>query len=219
MAAAGPDAVVLDLDGVLVDSEEAWDGARRELVAERGGTWKDEATHDMLGMSSPEWSRYVRDELGVDMDPDDINAAVVDKLIAGYRRGLPLLPGAVEAVRALGARWPLGLASSSNVPVIALVLEETGLDGVIRAWVSSEQVARGKPAPDVYLEAARRLGADASRCGAVEDSHNGIRSAKAAGMRVVAVPNPHFPPDDEAMALADVVLGSVAELQVEDFAV
>jgi HAD superfamily hydrolase (TIGR01509 family) len=207
-----PDAVVLDLDGVLVDSEEAWDAARRELVAERGGMWKDEATHDMLGMSSPEWSRYVSDELGVDMDPADINAAVVEKLIDGYRRGLPLLPGAVEAVRALGARWPLGLASSSNVPVIALVLEETGLDGVIRAWVSSEQVARGKPAPDVYLEAARRLGVEAARCVAVEDSSNGLRSAAAAGMAVVAVPMRAFPPAPDALALAAVEVDGIANV-------
>src|SRR5919206_2633868 len=124
MTTAGPDAVVLDLDGVLVDSEEAWDAARRELVAERGGEWKHEATHEMLGMSSPEWSRYVRDELGVDMTPEEISDDVVKRLVAGYRRGLPLLPGAVQAVRALAERWPLGLASSSNAPVIALVLEE-----------------------------------------------------------------------------------------------
>src|ERR687886_1668538 len=212
MTVAGPDAVVLDLDGVLVDSEEAWDAARRELVAERGGTWKDGATHEMLGMSSPEWSAYVRDELGVDLEPEEINAAVVEKLIAGYRRGLPLLPGAVEAVRGLGARWPLGLASSSNVPVIALVLEETGLDGVIRAWVSSEQVARGKPAPDVYLEAARRLGADAERCVAVEDSTNGLRSAAAAGMAVVAVPMRAFPPAPDALALAAVEVDGIANV-------
>jgi len=210
-----PDAVVLDLDGVLVDSEEAWDGARRELVAERGGRWKDEATHEMLGMSSPEWSRYVRDELGVEMDPEDINAAVVEKLVAGYRRGLPLLPGAVEAVRALGARWPLGLASSSNVPVIALVLEETGLDGVIRAWVSSEQVARGKPAPDVYLDAARRLGVDPARCVAVEDSSNGLRSAAAAGMAVVAVPMRAFPSAPDALALAAVEVDGIANVTPE----
>jgi HAD superfamily hydrolase (TIGR01509 family) len=215
MGDGGPEAVVLDLDGVLVDSEEAWDAARRELVAERGGRWKDEATHDMLGMSSPEWSRYVRDELGVDMDPDEINAAVVERLLAVYRRGLPLLPGAVEAVRALGARWPLGLASSSNVPVIALVLEETGLDGVIRAWVSSEQVARGKPAPDVYLEAARRLGADAARCVAVEDSSNGLRSAAAAGMAVVAVPMRAFPPAPDALALAAVEADGIAHVTPE----
>src|SRR5918912_1013623 len=159
MTVAGPDAVVLDLDGVLVDSEEAWDAARRELVAERGGTWKDGATHEMLG-----------------------------------------------------ARWPLGLASSSNVPVIALVLEETGLDGVIRAWVSSEEVARGKPAPDVYLEAARRLGVDPARCVAVEDSSNGLRSAAAAGMAVVAVPMRAFPPAPDALALAAVEVDGIANV-------
>jgi HAD superfamily hydrolase (TIGR01509 family) len=211
----GPDAVVLDLDGVLVDSEEAWDAARRELVAERGGTWKDDATHDMLGMSSPEWSRYVRDELGVDMDPEDINAAVVEKLIDRYRRGLPLLPGAVEAVRALGARWPLGLASSSNAPVIALVLERARLEGAIRAWVSSEEVARGKPAPDVYLEVARRMGVDPRQCVAVEDSSNGIRAAAAAGMAVVAVPMRAFPPAADALALAAVTVEGIAEVTPE----
>src|ERR671928_628950 len=194
MTTAGPDAVVLDLDGVLVDSEEAWDAARRELVAERGGTWKDEATHEMLGMSSPEWSSYVRDELGVDMTPQEISDDVVERLIAGYRRGLPLLPGAVDAVRALGERWPLGLASSSNAPVIALVLREAGLDGVIRAWVSSEEVARGKPAPDVYVEAARRLGVDPARCVAVEDSSNGLRPAAGAGMAGGRGPSRGLPP-------------------------
>jgi HAD superfamily hydrolase (TIGR01509 family) len=210
VTAGGPDAVVLDLDGVLVDSEERWDEARRELVAERGGTWKDGATHDMLGMSSPEWSAYVRDELGVDMSAEEINAAVVERLLEGYRRELPLLPGAVEAVRALGERWVLGLASSSNAPVIELVLAETGLDRVIRAWVSSEQVARGKPAPDVYLEAARRLGVDPVRCVAVEDSSNGLRSAAAAGMAVVAVPMRAFPPAADALALADATVDGIA---------
>jgi HAD superfamily hydrolase (TIGR01509 family) len=212
VAVVGPDAVVLDLDGVLVDSEERWDAARRELVAERGGTWKDDATRAMLGMSSTEWSAYVRHELGVDLTADEINAAVVERLIDGYRRELPLLPGAVEAVRALGARWTLGLASSSNAPVIELVLERTGLDGVIRAWVSSEEVARGKPAPDVYLEAARRIGADPARCVGVEDSSNGIRSAHAAGMAVVAVPMRAFPPAPDALALAAVTVDGIARV-------
>jgi len=212
---AGPDAVVLDLDGVLVDSEEAWDQARRELVAERGGEWKEGATHAMLGMSSPEWSAYVRDELGVDMAPEEISEAVVERLVAGYRRELPLLPGAVDAVRALGERWPLGLASSSNAPVIALVLEASGLDEVIRAWVSSEEVARGKPAPDVFLEAARRLGVEPARCVAVEDSSNGLRAAATAGMAVVAVPMRAFPPAPDALALAAVTVDGIAEVTPE----
>jgi HAD superfamily hydrolase (TIGR01509 family) len=209
---AGPEAVVLDLDGVLVDSEEAWDEARRELVAERGGEWKEGATH---AMSSREWSAYVRDELGVDMAPEEISDAVVERLVAGYRRELPLLPGAVDAVRALGERWPLGLASSSNAPVIALVLNEAGLDAVIRAWVSSEEVAGGKPAPDVYLEAARRLGVDPARCVAVEDSSNGLRAASAAGMAVVAVPMRAFPPAPDALALAAVTVDGIAEVTPE----
>jgi HAD superfamily hydrolase (TIGR01509 family) len=212
VAAAGPDAVVLDLDGVLVDSEERWDAARRELVSEHGGRWKDDATHAMLGMSSTEWSAYVRDELEVDLEPDAINAEVVRRLVDGYRRDLPLLPGAVETVRALGARWTLGLASSSNAPLITLVLERTGLDAVIRAWVSSEEVARGKPAPDVYLEAARRIAADPARCVAVEDSSNGIRSAHAAGMAVVAVPMRAFPPAPDALALASATADGIAEV-------
>jgi HAD superfamily hydrolase (TIGR01509 family) len=146
------------------------------------------------------------------MPAEEINDAVVARLLDGYRRELPLLPGAVEAVRALGARWPLGLASSSNAPVIALVLERTGLDGVIRAWVSSEEVARGKPAPDVYLEAARRLGIPPERCVAVEDSSNGMRSAHAAGMAVVAVPMRAFPPAADALALASVTVEGIADV-------
>jgi HAD superfamily hydrolase (TIGR01509 family) len=209
---AGPDAVVLDLDGVLVDSEEAWDGARRALVAERGGEWKEGATEAMLGMSAPEWSAYVRDELGVDLPAEDIDADVVRRLLDGYREELPLLPGAVEAVRALAGRWTLGLASSSNAPVIATVLERAGLDDAIAAWVSSEQVARGKPAPDVYLEAARRLGVDPERCVAVEDSSNGLRAAAAAGMAVVAVPMRAFPPAPDALALAAVTVDGIAEV-------
>jgi HAD superfamily hydrolase (TIGR01509 family) len=212
---AGPDAVVLDLDGVLVDSEEAWDGARRALVAERGGRWKEGATEAMLGMSAPEWSAYVRDELGVDLPAGEIDADVVRRLLQGYRDELPLLPGAVEAVRALAARWTLGLASSSNAPVIATVLERAGLAEAIAAWVSSEEVDRGKPAPDVYLAAARRLGVDPARCVAVEDSSNGLRSAAAAGMAVVAVPMRAFPPAPDALELAAVTVDGIAAVTPE----
>jgi len=212
VAAGGPDAVVFDLDGVIVDSEERWDAARRSLVAERGGTWTDDATHAMLGMSSKEWPVYLRDELGVDLDAEEINTAVVERLLDAYRERLPLLPGAVEAVRALAARRPLGLASSSNAPVIALVLERAGIGGCFRAWVSSEEVARGKPAPDVYLEAARRLGVEPARCVAVEDSTNGIRAAAAAAMAVVAVPMRAFPPAPDALALAAVTVDGIAQV-------
>jgi len=213
------DAVVFDLDGVIVDSEQVWDDVREAYVRETGGTYTDESARDMMGMSSPEWSRYMAESLHVPGTPEEINAAIVERMLARYGEAPPLLPGAVEAVRRIGAYVPLAIASSSNRELIDVVLRVSGLAVDFTATVSSEEVPRGKPSADVYLEAARRLGIDASRCGAVEDSHNGIRSAKAAGMLVVTVPNPHYPPDDESLALADVVVPSIDELQVEHFAV
>ena len=209
------EAVVFDLDGVLLQSEEVWDAVRETFVRERGGRYDEEIQRAMMGMSSPEWSRYLHETAGVPDEPAEINEEVVRRLLASYRDHLPLLPGAVDAVRRLAARYPLGLASSSNRAVIDAVLEKAGLDGCFRVTVSSEEVARGKPAPDVYLEAARRLGVEPARCAAVEDSHGGIRSAKAAGMWVVAIPNPTYPPDDEALELADVTIDSLERLTPE----
>jgi HAD superfamily hydrolase (TIGR01509 family) len=209
------EAVVFDLDGVLVQTEELWDEVREQFARERGGRYDPEAQRAMMGMSSLEWSRFMNEELGVPEPPERISAGVVRRMEARYRERLPLIGGAREAVERLAARWPLGLASSSNRPLIDAVLELSGLARFFAATVSSEEVARGKPAPDVYVEAARRLEVDPSRCAAVEDSHSGIRSARAAGMRVVAIPNASFPPDEEALAEADVVLGSLAELRPE----
>jgi HAD superfamily hydrolase (TIGR01509 family) len=209
------DAVVFDLDGVLLDSEQVWDDVREQLVRERGGTWTDAAQADMMGMSSPEWSRYMHESLGLRESPDELNAEVVRRLLERYRERLPLLPGALEAVRRLAAEWPLALASSSNRPVIEAFLDAAGVRDLFAVTVSSEEVARGKPAPDVFVEAVRRLGVAPERCAAIEDSANGIRAARAAGMRVVAIPNAHYPPPPDVLALADVVLGSLQELTVE----
>ena len=206
------EAVVFDLDGVLLDSEQAWDDARQALVAEQGGTWTDAATRAMLGMSSREWPVYVRDELGVDLGAEEINAEVVRRVKERYARELPAIPGAQDAVARLGERWPLGLASSSNREVIDLVLGELGVAESFAVTVSSEEVDRGKPAPDVYLEAVRQLGADPAHCVAIEDSENGIRSAYAAGLRVLAIPNPHFAPAPDALALAAQVLPDLGAL-------
>jgi HAD superfamily hydrolase (TIGR01509 family) len=208
-------AVVFDMDGVIVDSEQVWDEVREGYVREVGGTYTHSATRDLMGMSSVEWSRYMADRLGVPGTPKEINAAIVERMLERYGEAPPLIPGAVEAVHRCAERWPLAVASSSNPELIEVVLDVAGLHDVIPVVVSSQEVARGKPAPDVYLEAARRLGVEPQLCAAVEDSHNGIRSAKAAGMRVVAIPNPHFPPDETALAQADVVLQSIDELTPE----
>jgi HAD superfamily hydrolase (TIGR01509 family) len=216
MAVSSPiTAVVLDMDGVLIDSEQLWDEVREQLARERGGRWHERAQADMMGMSSTEWSRYMHDVIGFAEPPEEINAEVVRRLLARYRESLPLMPGAVAAVERLAAQWPLGLASSSNRGVIDAVLELAGIAHLFRATVSSEEVEHGKPAPDVYLEAARRLGVDPTSCAAVEDSANGIRSAHATGMRVIAIPNPHYPPSEDVLALADVVLHSLDELTPE----
>jgi HAD superfamily hydrolase (TIGR01509 family) len=205
-------AIVFDLDGVLVESEQVWDAAREQLVRERGGTWDDGATIDMMGMSSKEWSRYMHDSLGVPMEPDEINDDVVRRVASAYERHLPLLPHAVETVRELAGGWPLGVASSSNRPIIELVLDRSDLRPCFAAVVSSEEVAHGKPAPDVYLAAARELGVAAADCVAVEDSTNGIKAAVAAGMRTIAVPNRQFRPDEEVLASAAAVVPSLAEV-------
>lgn len=206
------DAVVFDLDGVIVDSEQVWDEVRAELVREAGRPFPPGATRAMMGMSSPEWSRYLVEEVGLPGTPEQANAAVVERMLRRYAEGPPFISGAVEAVRRIGERRPVGIASSSNRELIDVVLDRAGLAPLVRVAVSSEEVARGKPSPDVYLEAARRLGVAAGRSAAVEDSQNGIRAAKAAGMRVIAIPNLHFPPDAESLALADVVLTSIGEL-------
>jgi HAD superfamily hydrolase (TIGR01509 family) len=209
------EAVIFDLDGVLIDSEQVWDEARRQFVTEQGGRWHDRAQRDMMGMSSSEWSRYIRVELGVDLPPQRISEEVVRRLTDLYRRRLPLVPGAGEAVQRLAARWPLALASSSNRELIDLVLEIAGLAPHFRATVSSEEVDRGKPAPDVYLEAACRLSVSPQDCAALEDSNNGILAAVAAGMRVIAIPNRAFPPGQKALGAAALILSSLDELTAE----
>jgi HAD superfamily hydrolase (TIGR01509 family) len=206
------EAVVFDLDGVLVQTEEIWHDVREVYIRDRGGRYDAVSQRAMMGMSSLEWPRFMHEDLGIADEPAAINDAIVELMSARYRDALPVIDGAVDAVRRLAERFPLAVASSSNRPLIDLVLDLTGLADAFTATVSSEEVARGKPAPDVYLEAARRLGVAPERSGAVEDSHAGIRSARAAGMFVVAIPNESFPPGDEALAEADVVLTSIEDL-------
>jgi HAD superfamily hydrolase (TIGR01509 family) len=209
---ADVDAVIFDLDGVLVDSERTWDEVRRAVVAEQGGHWREEATRALQGMSTPEWSEYLVEELSVPLSSEQAAELVVGRMAQRYEQGPPVLPGAEEAVRGVGEQCPVAIASSSPPVLITAFLQATDLTGLVRVALSSEQVGAGKPAPDVYLEAAARLGVPAESCIAVEDSTNGLRSATAAGMTVIAVPNPHFPPDPEVLAQVPKVLTDLAEL-------
>ncbi|ATE57835.1 MULTISPECIES: HAD family hydrolase [Actinosynnema] len=205
------DAVVFDLDGVLVDSERTWDEVRRAFAAEHGGVWPAEATAAMQGMSTPEWGDYLVREVGVRLSAEEAARGVIAEMARRYEQGPPVLPGAVEAVRAVAERWPVAIASSSPPVLIQAFLEAADLGELVRVAVSSEQAGAGKPAPDVYLLAARGLGVEPGRCAAVEDSTNGLKSARAAGMAVYAIPNPDFPPAPEALEGA-VVLGGIGEL-------
>ncbi|WP_103340323.1 HAD family hydrolase [Amycolatopsis sp. CA-126428] len=204
------DAVIFDLDGVLVDSERIWDEVRRAVVAEHGGTWREEATRAQQGMSTPEWARYLVEELGAQLTPPEIATVVVKRMAARYAAEPPLIPGAVDVVRQVSARWPVAIASSSPVLLIKGFLDVTGLP--VGAAVSSEQVGAGKPAPDVYLRAAELLGVAPADCAAVEDTTNGLRSALAAKMAVYAVPNPHFAPDPEVLKRATAVVEKITDL-------
>jgi HAD superfamily hydrolase (TIGR01509 family) len=206
------EAVVFDVDGVLIDSEPVWERVRRKLVADHGGRWPDDAQDRMMGMSTAEWSRYISEEFGVALAPERVAGLVIAAMTAEYLAHLPLLPGAVEAVRALSGRWRLAVASSAPKSLIEAVLDASGLRPAFAASVSSEEVTRGKPFPDVYLEATARLGVPPEKCAAVEDSSNGLRSAAAAGLTVIAVPRPEYPPAPDALGQARVVLGSLTEL-------
>ena len=206
-------AVVFDMDGVLVDTEHLWDEVREELTTEWGGRYTPEAQEAMMGMSSREWSRYLHETVGLRERPETINEEVVRRMLARYEVELPVEPGAVDAVLRLhDDGFRLAVASSSNRELIDAVLRRLGLTDLFVVTVSSEEVARGKPAPDVYLETARRLDVEPARCLAIEDSASGIRAAHSAGMHVIAYPNRHYPPSAEALALADSVVDTVDEL-------
>jgi HAD superfamily hydrolase (TIGR01509 family) len=208
-------AVVFDLDGVLVDSEPVWEQVRRGLVAERGGHWAPDAQRRIMGMSTPEWARYLSEDLGVGLPPEEVARLVIDRMVARYTEQVPFMDGAVDAVRRFAARWPLGLASSSPPRLIETVLQSAGLRPCFRVVKSTEQVAHGKPAPDIYLAVTAELGFPPPDCAAVEDSSNGLRSAAAAGLRVIAIPQPQYPPDPDALAQASLVLPSLTGLTTD----
>ena len=207
--------VVFDLDGTLIESEEIWAEIRRDFVIEHGGRWHDGAQAEMMGMRTEEWARFMHDDLGVALTPEVIARDVVDIVADRFAAAVPIVPNATEAIERAASAYVLGVATASALRVAETVLSRTEWARFFDVVVSADSVARGKPAPDVYQRALQLLGADASRSAAVEDSGNGIRSAHAAGLAVVAVPNHAYPPDAAALALADRRLAKLADLGVD----
>ncbi|WP_430780325.1 HAD family hydrolase [Actinoplanes sp. G11-F43] len=209
------EAVVFDLDGVIIDTEEVWEEVRRDYVAEHGREFLPDSQDRMMGMSTGEWSSHLADEVGVPRTAEQVAADVLGRMAERYRADLPLIPGSVETVRALGARYRLALASSSARILIDQVLATAGLTGEFEVTLSTEEVPRGKPSPDVYLTAVERLGLTPAVCAAIEDSSNGLRSAAAAGLTVVAVPHGVYPPAEDALAGAALVVKAITEVTPE----
>jgi HAD superfamily hydrolase (TIGR01509 family) len=208
-------AVVFDLDGVLIDSEPVWEQVRRQVVADHGGHWAPDSQRRLMGMSTGEWARYLSEELGVALTPAQTADLVISQMAARYAEHLPLMAGATDAVRRLAAQWPLGLGSSAPATLIQTVLDTAGLRDDFAVVMSTEQVPAGKPAPDIYLAVTERLGQAPRDCAAIEDSTNGLKSAAAAGLAVVAVPHPAYPPDPQTLAQADLVLTNLDQLTVD----
>ena len=208
-------AAIFDMDGLLLDTEKYWDSARHMYAAEHGGHWVDADQEAVMGLNSREWARYMQRRFNIALSEEAIIEAVIERMIGMYQRsGAPLLPGATEAVHALSQRVPLAVASSSPRRIIEVALETAGLRPAFQAIVSSDDVARGKPHPDVYLEAARRLATPPEACLALEDSTNGLLAAQAAGMTVIAVPNVVFPPSGAALAGSSLILSSLTDLDL-----
>lgn len=203
--------VIFDLDGTLIESEGIWRDVRREFVETHGGRWNDGAQVAMIGMRTDEWARYIHDDLGVALPPASIAQRVIAAVVARLRRP-PILPGADAALERLEPAFRLGLATSASLPVAQSVLESTGWKRFFDVVVSADAVARGKPAPDFYLRALDLMHATPARTAAIEDSANGIRSAHAAGIAVIAIPNKEFPPDAGALALASRVIENLDAL-------
>lgn len=213
------EAVIFDMDGLLVDSEVYWEASRREFCARHGCEWTAADENGVKGMNSLEWAAAITDRCGFDLSRREVVDGVVELMAAQYDRRLPLLPGAVEAVRAAAGKYRVALASSSPQELIERVLEDAAIRSCFAVTVSADSIGKGKPAPDVFLAAAHQLGVRPEHVAVVEDSTAGIRAGIAAGMRVIAVPNPHNPPDRAVLIGAFAVLSSLEDFRLSLFEV
>ena len=209
------DAVIFDMDGLLVDSEPKWDEARAALAAKLGKPWNKDDHQAVMGLSTEAWARYMRDRWDIDMTLTDIVADIIGRMRAYYREQIPFRAGAVATVRLAAATYKVALASGSERSLIDIVVASPELSGCFEVVVSSDEVARGKPEPDVYLAAAERLGVTPARCVCVEDATNGILAGLNAGMKVIAVPDKAFPVAADVLSRADRVLGSLTEVNLD----
>ncbi|MBZ0298860.1 MAG: HAD family phosphatase [Anaerolineae bacterium] len=208
-------AVIFDMDGVLVDSEVYWWRARQAFARDLGKVWTDEGQRRVMGPSTIEWARIMKDILQPAMSVEAIMDDIIRRVMAQYDAQLPTRPGALAAVHLAAQHYRVGLASGSPTAVIQHVLRLTGLDSVFEVVVYGDDMARGKPAPDIYFEALRPLAVMPEAAVGIEDSGNGIRALKAAGMKAIAAPSPDFPLSEEIMKLADAYIPSLEDFSLE----
>lgn len=208
-------AIIFDMDGLLIDSEPVWDKARSIMAAEIGIDWNTDDHKAVMGVSTKEWVAYMINRLRLTLSPTEVEFHIIDQMVELYKMRIPYLPGAVDAVALADAHFPVGLASGSPRCLIETVTEDDALKGRFQCILSGDQVEHGKPSPDVYLETARQMKVRPEACVCLEDSGNGILAGKNAGMKVIAVPDPRFPPDAQKLQLADVVLSSLQEFSLE----
>ena len=208
-------AVIFDMDGILIDSEPYWNEARRIMAAGAGIEWNSDDHKAVMGVSTTQWVSYMTSRLKLDMAPAEVEAHIVGQMESLYQERIPYLPGAREAVALASDNYPTGLASGSPRILVDAVTNDDAMRGRFREIISSDEVANGKPAPDVYLEACRRLGCSPEHCICIEDSGSGIQAGKKAGMKVIAVPDSRFAPAKDKLDLADIVLCSLTEFSME----
>jgi HAD superfamily hydrolase (TIGR01509 family) len=209
------EAVIFDMDGLLVDSEPVWDRARRSMADEAGRPWTADDHKAVMGVSTQEWAEYMIAHLTLTLTPQEVIDRIIERMVEMYRAGIPWLPGALDAIDLAARHFRTALASGSHPTLVEAVTADAAIQGKFQVIVSADEVGAGKPAPDVYLVAAERLGVEPSSCVCLEDSGNGILAGVRAGMQVIAVPDPRFPPAEAVLDQAHLVLPTLAELSVE----
>ncbi len=188
-------AVIFDMDGLLVDSEPAWYRARVDLAGEHGTIWTETDQIAMAGVHTDVWVDALYDKLEGKLSRQQVLDGIVGRMVGYYEAGeVPILPGADEALGACADRFRVALASGSTTALIEACLAGAGWRDHFEALISSDEVEHGKPAPDVYLQLIARMGLDPATTAVIEDSGAGIKAGKAAGAKVIAVPNPSTHP-------------------------